>query len=453
MDEVYAPRNDVACRATITSTLIAPTSIGSRVRHDRTTLKFFANPHRRRQPRDAESLLPSGSGAVVAELLAATFDYQATPLVSLSALAGHLGVASVQVKDEGHRLGLRSFKALGGAYAVLQLVREAASRQLQRPIGLGELPRPASGSLALPPSGALDGPGAADVRQVASGLVFACATDGNHGQSVAAGARLVGAQAVVFVHEGVSAARVAAIARFGARIEVVRGTYDDAVAESMRQCERQGWTLLSDTSWPGYEDVPARVMQGYTLIAHEVTTQTRAAPSHVFLQAGVGGFAAALASALSAAYESAPPGIVVVEPARAACLLASAEAGRALKIDAGPSTLMSMLECYEPSLVAWNILKPLAAAFMTVDEADAVQAMKLLAYPTGPDRAIVAGESGGAGLAGLLVACRDSSARAAIGLDASSHVLLVNTESATDAASYAREVGASPEQVLAGIER
>lgn len=398
-------------------------------------------------------MLSGRSGAAVVDVLDAIFDYEPTPLVSLSAVARRLGVASVQIKDEGRRLGLRSFKALGGAYAVLQLVREAASRQLQRSIALSELPRPASGSLALPPSGAVDAPGAADVRQVASGLVFACATDGNHGQSVAAGARLVGAQAIVFVHEGVSAARVAAIARFGARIEVVRGTYDDAVAESMLQCERKGWTLLSDTSWAGYEDIPARVMQGYTLIAHEVVAQVQAPPSHVFLQAGVGGFAAALAASLSCAYASAPPSIVVVEPDRAACLLASAEAGRLVKIAAGPSTLMSMLECYEPSLAAWNILEPLAAAFMTVDEADAVEAMKLLAYPSGPDPAIVAGESGAAGLAGLLAACRDPQARATLGLDASSRVLLVNTESATDAASYAREVGASPEQVLASIDR
>ena len=143
---------------------------------------------------------------------------------------------------------------------------------------------------------------------------------------------------------------------------------------------------------------------------------------------------------------------MVVEPARAV-LLASARAGRPIKIEAGPSTLMSMLECYEPSLLAWNTLSPIAAAFMTVDEGDAVEAMKLLAFPTGPDRAIVAGESGAAGLAGLLVAGRDAHARAAIGLDASSRVLVVNTESATDAASYERAVGGSPEQVSARIER
>lgn len=392
---------------------------------------------------------PAQAGAIVAEVLGAIFDYEPTQLVSLPSLADRLGVASVHVKDEGRRLGLRSFKALGGAYAVLQLVREAATRQLQRPIALRELPRPASGSLDLPTAGVTDAPGAADVREVASRLVFACATDGNHGQSVAAGARLVGAQAVVFVHEGVSEERVAAIARFGARIETVRGTYDDAVAESIRQCERNGWTLLSDTSWPGYEEIPLRVMEGYTLIAHEVKTQIEEAPSHVFLQAGVGGFAAAVAASIGDSPSAAA--IIVVEPARAACLFASARAGDAIRIDAGRPTLMAMLECYEPSLVAWNILKARATAFMTVDDSDAVEAMKRLAFPTGADRAIVAGASGAAGLAGLLVACNDPRARAAVGLDASSRVLVVNTEGATDAALYARDVGAWPQQVLATV--
>ncbi len=285
---------------------------------------------------------------------------------------------------------------------------------------------------------------APEVRAVAGGMTVACATDGNHGRSVAQGAQLVGARAVIFAHSGVSDGRVAAIARYGAEIVRVRGTYDDSVAEASRVCAETGWITVSDTSWPGYERIPGLVMQGYTALIREALRSMPAPPTHVFLQAGVGGFAAAVAGHLAVLFGEERPAVVVVEPARAACLFDSAKAGRPLRIDHGEPTVMAMLECYEPSLVAWRILSRAADAFMTVDEEDAVGIMNRLARPNGNDPAIVAGESGGVGLAGLLAVARDAGARETLGLDHRSRVLAINTEGPTDPGRYRQLVGLDP---------
>ncbi|HUS17517.1 MAG TPA: diaminopropionate ammonia-lyase, partial [Chloroflexia bacterium] len=373
-------------------------------------MTILINPHREPGARPTDAMLAQQAAREVTRLLAQCFVYEPTPLVALPTVARNAHLGAVYLKDEGARLGLRSFKALGGAYAVLRLVLREASRQLNRTVVAGDLPYPASGWRDLADAASGQGRGAADVARVAARMTFGCATDGNHGQSVAAGARLVGAHAVIFVHEGVSAERRGAIARFGAEIREVPGTYDDAVAESLRQCAQHGWTLVSDTSWPGYTDVPRLVMQGYTAMAQELATQLATAPTHVLLQTGVGGFAAALATALYSVFAPAAPSVILLEPARAACFLASAQAGTRLRIAAGEPTVMAMLECYEPSAVAWDLLKPVADAFVTVEDAEALSAMRLLAHPVADAEVVVAGESGAAGLAGLLQLCADGAA-------------------------------------------
>ena len=355
--------------------------------------------------------------------------HAATPLHALPALASNLGVGAIYLKDEGFRLGLGSFKALGGSYAVIRLVLEQASRQLLRDLDIADLQAP-------------------EVRTIASRMTVACATDGNHGRSVAAGARLVGARAAIFAHSGVSAERVEAMARLGATMIRVDGTYDDSVAECSRICADEGWTVVSDTSWPGYERIPGLVMQGYTAMVREALSAIPAAPTHVFMQAGVGGLAAAVAGHLALALGAARPTFIVVEPSRAACLFASARAGRAIRIEHGQPTVMAMLECYEPSMVAWRILERVADAFMTVDEDEAIAVMRRLADAADGEPAIVAGESGGVGLAGLIRAARDSDLRVASGLGPESRVFLINTEGATDPGLYRRLVGLAPEEVL-----
>lgn len=354
-----------------------------------------------------------------------------TPLVALPALAAQLGLGAVHVKDEGARLGLGSFKALGGAYALMILVLEEAERTLGRSVAVEELLTD-------------------EVRSVASRMTFACATDGNHGRSVAQGAQLVGARAVIFVHEGVSDARVAAIARFGAEVRRVPGGYDGSVREAARVAEAAGWTVLSDTSWTGYERIPGLVSQGYTVLVREALAALEEPPTHVFLQAGVGGFAAAVAGHLALTLGAARPHVTVVEPERAACVYASARAGEPVTVASSAPTIMAMLECHEPSFVALRVLDRVADGFMTVGEELAPEAMIRLASPASGDPAVVAGESGCVGLAGLLAATRDAEVARDIGLDGSARVLLINTEGATDPALYHSIVGRSPEAVLAG---
>jgi len=379
-------------------------------------------------PADAETL--GLEGAAEAERYLARRDKHAeTPLHALPALAAELGVGAVHIKDEGFRLGLGSFKALGGAYAVTRLVLEEAARQRGRAFGIADLQAP-------------------EVRAVANRMTFACATDGNHGRSVAQGAALVGATSVIFVHAGVSDARVAAIARFGAQMIRVAGTYDDSVTEAARVSVEKGWTVVSDTSWPGYERIPGLVMQGYTALVREALRQIGDPPTHVFVQAGVGGVAAAVAGHLAIVFGDRRPTFVVVDPARAACIYETAKAGRPVKIAHGAPTVMAMLECYDPSPLAWRVLSRVADGFMTVDDADAIAVMNRLARPTGGDPPIVAGESGGAGLAGAIRAATDPEMRAKLGLTASSRLFVINTEGATDPARYAELVGMSPDEVM-----
>lgn len=371
-------------------------------------------------PEDAETLGAAGAAAVEAQIRHRE-NYDVTPLHDLPGLAAQLGVGAIQVKDEGHRLGLGSFKALGGSYVVVKLVLEEAARRLDRPVDIAELQSPA-------------------VREVAASLTFSCATDGNHGRSVAQGAQLVGAKAAIFVHSGVSEERIAAIARFGATMIRAEGTYDDSVAEAARVSAEKGWTVVSDTSWPGYERIPGLVMQGYTALVAESLRQMKEPPTHVFVQVGVGGIAAAVAAHFTLVLGETRPVFVAVDPARAACMFASAQAGAPVKAEVGEPTVMAMLDCYEPSLVAWRILSRVADAFMTVEDEDAVAVMNRLARPMGHDPVVVAGESGGAGLAGLIRAAGDPAMRAQLKLGATSRVFVVNTEGATDPARYAELV-------------
>ncbi|QKD04546.1 diaminopropionate ammonia-lyase [Mesorhizobium loti] len=377
---------------------------------------------------DAETLGIAGADTVE-RFLAHRDNHLVTPLHALPALASALGLDALHVKDEGFRLGLGSFKALGGAYAVFRLVLEEASKRLGRSVDVADLGQP-------------------EVRSVAAKMTFACATDGNHGRSVAQGAELAGTRAVIFVHAGVSEERIAAIARYGAEMVRVDGNYDDSVRQAAQVSAEKGWTVVSDTSWPGYERIPGLVMQGYTAIVREALRQLRQPPTHVFVQAGVGGIAAAVAGHLAIVLGDARPTFIVVEPARAACIVAAAVAGRVVKVAHDQPTVMAMLECYEASQVAWRMLARVADAFMTVDEDDAIAVMRRLARPAGADPVIVAGESGGVGLAGLIRAMADN--RADLGLDDKSRVLVINTEGATDPHRYAELVGMSPADVLAG---
>ncbi len=392
---------------------------------------FLAMKAKGAQPRaHVMTALGEGGRAQAEAVLCSLPNYAPTPLIALPDLAARQGVASIHVKDEGQRFGLKSFKALGGAYAVVSLVLAEAGRQLGRDV------RPTD--LAAP-----------DVRAIAETMTFAAATDGNHGRSVAWGAQLAGARCEIFIHAGVSQGRADAMAAYGANINRIDGSYDDSVALAAEMARKNGWTVVSDTAWPGYEDIPLIVMQGYTLMIGEALDALPEPPTHIFLQAGVGGMAAAVAAYATQRLGKDAPKIMIVEPSRAACLFESAKAGKLVTIPHNEPTVMAMLECATPSPLGWEVLSHLADGYVTLDEHEASDVMRLLAKPENDDRPIAAGESGGTGLAGFLACNVDPVAKAHLGLGARSRILVFISEGATDPAIYKEIVGRAPEEVLA----
>ncbi|WOH84609.1 diaminopropionate ammonia-lyase [Bradyrhizobium sp. BEA-2-5] len=359
--------------------------------------------------------------------------YRPTELRRLNGLASAAGVRTILYKDEGARFDLGSFKALGGAYAVASF--------LQREVEALAGKRPSTKEL-----------GAGSLKDVTTGMTVTCATDGNHGRSVAWGARTFGCRCVIFVHATVSQGRRDAIAAYGAEVRVVDGTYDDAVREAADTAARNGWQVISDTSYEGYTDIPRYVMQGYGVMVEEAVEQMPrgAFPTHVFVQGGVGGLAAAVCSYLWERFGEKSPLFYVAEPETARCLYLSAAAGRPTADHGSLDTIMAGLACGEVSLLAWSILDAGADGFFSITDASAAETMRLLADGRYGDHPIVAGESAVAGLAAALLAAGDADARHAIKLTEESVVLVIGTEGATDPAVYERIVGKAPERVVAG---
>jgi len=272
-------------------------------------------------------------------------------------------------------------------------------------------------------------------------LRLACVTAGNHGRAVARVARLNGLRAHVVVPAGTVPSRISAIAREGAEVIVSEVGYDEAVNALARDAGGRGWTIVSDTSWPGYEMIPRDIMAGYTWLFEESRRAWTTTPDVVLVQAGVGGLAAAAVGWLNATYGRRRPFTIVCEPIGAACLLASARAGRRVSI-AGPlRTHMAGLRCGEPSPLAWEAIAPLADAFVAIPDEYAERAVRQLAQPAPGDPAIAPGSSGACGLGVLLALLEDPAlapVRVASGLGASTSVLAVITEGVTDPDLHAR---------------
>lgn len=359
--------------------------------------------------------------------------YRPTPLVGLPGLAKALGIARLDAKDEGHRFGLKSFKALGGAYAVL--------RALQKHIEGAGLTRPSAAEL-------IKGAHRDRLRTV----TVAAATDGNHGRSVAWGAQMFGCRSKIYLHSHVSEDREAAIAHYGAEIVRVNGGYDDSVRQCAADCETSGWVLVADTnSGGGSAEIPTLVVQGYAVMVDELMTQLAGnVPSHVFVQGGVGGLAAAVAGHLWETYGARRPTIVVVEPTQADCIYRSIATGKPTPVPGDVDTFMACLAAGEVSPLAWPILKFAADHVVTLPDAAAPAAMRLLAEGTDGDCAVVAGESGCAAIAGLVAVALDDELRLSMELTPQSHVAVFISEGATDPATYAKVVGRTAETVAAG---
>lgn len=313
-----------------------------------------------------------------------------TPLYSLPALAKRLGVGEVRVKDESQRFGFGAFKALGGVFAVHEYV--AAHRE-----------------------------------QAPAAMTFATASSGNHGRSVALGAQSVGAACTIFLPKFTSAEKEAAIRARGAEVIRVDGDYEAAVAQCRLQSEEKDWIIISDTSWEGYQETPLNVMRGYTQLVDEIVREWKAGPTHVFVQAGVGGLAAAVIGHLWAVLPHRPI-FVVVEPQSADCWFQSNRAGRPVLASGNAETVMGGLACREISPLTWPVVGLGTDWFMTIEEEAVAPARRLFAHPLEDDPPIMSGPSGCAGLAGLTRVCTEEAAFKALHLDARSRVLLINSE-------------------------
>jgi diaminopropionate ammonia-lyase len=355
-------------------------------------------------------------------------EYAPTPLIGLDNLAKDLGLGSILLKDESKRLGLNSFKGLGGSYAIGRILAE----KLGRPIdGL-------TGDALASPA----------IRAQLGENTFVTATDGNHGRGVAWTAQQLGMKAMVFMPKGSARARAEAIRATGAGCAITEYTYDDAVRHAARYAEEHGGILVQDTAWDGYEDIPRWIMQGYMTVALECMEQIREAgrsmPTHLFLQAGVGSYAGSILGCLAAALGDTTPETAIVEPHAADCIHTSMAAmdGKPHGVGGEMQTIMAGLACGEPSTVSWGILRDYAAASFVCPDYIAANGMRILAAPRAGDAPVVSGESGAVTtglLEWLMTAAKGRSMAESLNLSKDSHVLLISTEGDTSPEIY-REI-------------
>ncbi len=394
---------------------------------------LFANPHARRAPCDTtlRSILNIERGQTSRAWLSSWSLLLPgnTPLWSMPGLAAALGVGKISVKDEALRSPLASFKTLGAPIALVRLIKRRWPNK------------------SFEPQALLAGKHASELRD----LVVISATDGNHGRALAAAANSIGCRCVIVLHAQVSPEREKPIADFGAEIVRITGNYDQSVQEAARLAAQNGWQVVSDTSYDGYEDIPRDVMQGYAILACEAledaTPQEGCPFTHVFLQGGVGGLAAGVVSHFWERYGDQRPVFIVVEPEQADCLLQSAVQGRASSTLGSVDSLMAGLACGDTSPLAWRFLASTVDLFMTVADSAAQAAMRTLAVGGSGDIPVVSGESGAAGLAGLATLLASADVARQLGLNPQSHVLLLNTEGATAPGVYAALVGESAQSV------
>lgn len=352
-------------------------------------------------------------------------EYAVTPLQPLRAFAKELGLGGLYVKDESYRFGLNAFKVLGGSYAIGKFVAGRLGRDISE------------ADYAFLTSG--------EFKRDFTPCTFFTATDGNHGRGVAWAANRLGQRAVVLMPAGTVKSRYENIKKLGANVIIEPLNYDDCVREAARlSSQTPASVVVQDTAWEGYEKIPGHIMQGYgTLIAEAVDqmAQNGVAPTHVFVQAGVGSLAAAVQGYLVNCFPQNTPKVVVTECRAADCFYRSATAadGEAQAVGGALDSIMAGLCCGEASPIAWDILKNHAAAFCSCDDSVSAAGMRRLSSPVADDPRIVSGESGAVGMGLLDLICRSgdyAGLKNALSLDETSQVLLISTEGDTDPERY-----------------
>ncbi|MDR0654151.1 MAG: diaminopropionate ammonia-lyase [Synergistaceae bacterium] len=356
-------------------------------------------------------------------------NYEPTPLRSLPHLAAELGVGGIYVKDESYRFGLNAFKVLGASYAIAKYLAEKLETNIT------ELPYDVLAS--------------DEVRERIGSVTFATTTDGNHGRAVAWTARMLRQNAVVYMPKGSSKLRYDAIAAEGAHVVIRDVNYDESVRMTADEAKEKGWVVVQDTAWPGYEDIPLWIMQGYGSMASETLEQLRNGggklPTHVFVQAGVGSLAGAVQGFFSASFGKECPKVVITEANKADCYYRSAFIGdgKPHAVTGDMDTLMAGLACGEANTIAFGILRDNASAFVSCPDYVAARGMKILGNPLAGDPFVRSGESGAvtAGLLSFIAQCGYlSGMKDALKLGKDSVVLLFSTEGDTDPARYRRVV-------------
>ena len=321
-------------------------------------------------------------------------NYIPTPLVELNKLSEKLNLNKIFYKDESKRFNLKSFKALGGAYAV-----ERVSNGNKK-------------------------------------IVVATATAGNHGRSVAWGAKRLGLECKIFISENVTEARGKAMSDLGAEVIKVKGNYDNSLIECIKQSTKNNWQIVQDVAWKDYIKVPKYTMAGYTVMMKEIVDQIgKKKISHIILQAGVGGMAGAMIAGVARYLKNIPISIIV-EPVSAACVMESIKSGKIEKIDIKSESLMGGMSCGEVSLVPWEILKSSIKYCISLPDDDIAKTMKLLRNANFSNDKIVAGENAVPGVISLIASCEDENVKEKIQLDKNSNILLIGCEGDTDKEMY-----------------
>lgn len=347
--------------------------------------------------------------------------YSKTPLVELRNTAQALGIATMYVKDESYRFGLNAFKVLGGSYAI--------GCYLAQKLGMDISQLPYEKMVSD------------EVRNQLGDVTFVTATDGNHGRGVAWTANQLKQHSVVYMPKGSAQERLDNIRAEGAEASIQDMNYDEAVRLANSQAEQNGWVMVQDTAWEGYEDIPRWIMQGYGTMALEAYGQLREKPTHIFLQAGVGSMAGAVAGFFSTLCGSKRPIITVVEPNKANCLFQTAQAddGQLHNVTGDMDTIMAGLACGEPCSIGWDILRACADHFISCPDYVAAKGMRILGDPAEGDTRVTSGESG-AVTTGLVAAVMTNPKlehiKTALQLDENSRVLCFSTEGDTDRENY-----------------
>jgi diaminopropionate ammonia-lyase len=354
--------------------------------------------------------------------------YNETPLIKLDALSAKIGLRDFYLKDESWRFGLNAFKVLGGSYAIARYIAQKTGKDI------AELDYETLVSNEL--------------KQKLGDITFYTATDGNHGRGVAWAANKLRQKSVVLMPAGSSATRLENIRKEGADASITDLNYDDAVRLANEKASKDpNGVMVQDTAWPGYEEIPAWIMQGYGTMAYESYNQLKKhgieRPTHIFVQAGVGSLAGAVQGFFANAYKDNPPIVTVVEAQAADCLYRSAKEQKLVAVGGDLSTIMAGLACGEANTISWEILKNHTSFFVSAPDWVAAKGMRLLAAPVRPDVQVISGESGAvpAGLVATLMENDDyKDLRDALGLNASSTVLVFSTEGDTDPVRYKRVV-------------